>query len=62
MWSKLCPYATPPQPDRREERIWIAIEHIQAEKKMTATLQTFSNAFAWMKIYDFQLNFTEVCS
>ena len=33
-----------------------------SQDKMAAILQMiFSNAFSWMKIYDFDLYFTKVC-
>ena len=43
---------------------WLLVHLTQwGRDKMAAVSQTmFSNAFSWMKMYEFRLNFSEVCS
>ena len=42
-------------------KTWFILTHWGPDKMIAIFQTTFSNAFSWMQIYEFRLNFTEVC-
>ena len=42
-------------------KTWFISTHWGPDKMIAIFQTTFSNAFSWMQIYEFRLNFTEVC-
>ena len=42
-------------------KTWFILTHWGPDKMIAIFQMTFSNAFSWTQIYEFRLNFTEVC-
>ena len=40
----------------------VLLTHLALDKKAIISQTTYSNAFSWMKIFKFQINFIEICS